>query len=416
LKIRANILHTPLGDFPIPQQLQGKLSIVDGVIHEVVYKDLPPIRWDNFPEKIEQIYNHQLPELEQRFSEVFKELGVNKHVELKANLNNGIKQGHSKIQILTARRAIAEFEYNSRKTLDTGLWFFNKGFPTYITGYHYVELCFWKTTVSSGTLGYKTYRDKDRRIWLFDRFCDNDRDCFGTIYMKGRRDGATSRALLKSYFIAATGYGRHTGMQSQDDDQSAILFKKHIVEPSKRLPSFWKPKDDGNSNPKKAINFTEPSVRVGKEKSLKNRLLDAGDEELKLGSYLDSTIDFEATVENAYDSQMLQFYLLDEAGKLAKIDVTKMWGIVSRCLVVGKNIIGKAAVTSTVEEGNKGGANFKKLWNQSNYSNKSVNNRTVSGLYRLFLPAYDGYEGFIDTYGYSIIDNPTEPTYNTDGE
>jgi hypothetical protein len=33
---------------------------------------------------------------------------------------------------------------------------------------------------------------------------------------------------------------------------------------------------------------------------------------------------------------------------------------------------------------------------------------TASGLYRYFCPAYDGYEGFIDEYGKSIIDAPTE--------
>ena len=62
---------------------------------------------------------------------------------------------------------------------------------------------------------------------------------------------------------------------------------------------------------------------------------------------------------------------------------------------------------STVNELSKsGGENFKNLWNDSDPNDLDANGRTRSGLYQYFTPAYDGYEGFIDEYGMSVVDTP----------
>ena len=43
----------------------------------------------------------------------------------------------------------------------------------------------------------------------------------------------------------------------------------------------------------------------------------------------------------------------------------------------------------------KGGKQYKKLWEDSDPCMRNANGRTVSGLYRLFIPAYDALEGFL---------------------
>jgi hypothetical protein len=52
----------------------------------------------------------------------------------------------------------------------------------------------------------------------------------------------------------------------------------------------------------------------------------------------------------------------------------------------------------------KGGSEFKLLW-----ENADLNKRmpTINRLVRYFSPAYDGYEGFIDKYGFSVMSSPT---------
>ena len=47
---------------------------------------------------------------------------------------------------------------------------------------------------------------------------------------------------------------------------------------------------------------------------------------------------------------------------------------------------------------------------------RNANGRTVSGLYRLFIPAQDSLEGFFDIYGYPVIETPESPVEGIDGE
>ncbi len=71
---------------------------------------------------------------------------------------------------------------------------------------------------------------------------------------------------------------------------------------------------------------------------------------------------------------------------------------------------------STVNESKKGGANFYAIWEKSSIISKTENGRTGSGLWRYFVPAYDGIEGFIDEYGNSVIETPEIPIMGIDGE
>ena len=61
---------------------------------------------------------------------------------------------------------------------------------------------------------------------------------------------------------------------------------------------------------------------------------------------------------------------------------------------------------STSNALDKGGSNFKKLYNDSDVSKRNRNGQTKSGLYSLFVPMEWNYEGFIDEYGFPVFDNP----------
>jgi len=71
---------------------------------------------------------------------------------------------------------------------------------------------------------------------------------------------------------------------------------------------------------------------------------------------------------------------------------------------------------STSNALNKGGANFKKLYEDSNPSTRNPNGQTKSGLYSLFIPMEWNMEGFIDRYGMPVIDTPEKPVLGIDGE
>ena len=50
---------------------------------------------------------------------------------------------------------------------------------------------------------------------------------------------------------------------------------------------------------------------------------------------------------------------------------------------------------STVNPMDKGGQQYKELWRDSDPMDRNANGRTKSGLYRLFIPAYEALEGFL---------------------
>jgi hypothetical protein len=63
----------------------------------------------------------------------------------------------------------------------------------------------------------------------------------------------------------------------------------------------------------------------------------------------------------------------------------------------------------------KGGGNFKKLYYASDVTQRNRNGQTSSGLYSLFIPMEWNYEGFIDTYGLPVFDQPKKETVDPSG-
>ena len=70
---------------------------------------------------------------------------------------------------------------------------------------------------------------------------------------------------------------------------------------------------------------------------------------------------------------------------------------------------------STSNALDKGGRNFKKLYDDSNVNKRNANGQTRSGLYSLFIPMEWNYEGYIDSYGYPVFDTPQKPVFGPHG-
>ena len=70
---------------------------------------------------------------------------------------------------------------------------------------------------------------------------------------------------------------------------------------------------------------------------------------------------------------------------------------------------------STSNALDKGGRNFKKLYDDSDVTKRNANGQTRSGLYSLFIPMEWNYEGYIDAYGFPVFETPTKKTYGPHG-
>lgn len=283
-----------------------------------------------------------------------------------------------------------------------GLWFYNNGIPTYITGHHYMLLQWSKMDI-----GYASYLDFQRKLFIHYAACESDPRSVGQVYVKCRRSGYTnvsSSILVDEGTQVAEkllGIISKTGKDAQEN-----VFMKKVFPMFRSYPFFFKPVQDGTTNPRMELAFREPSKRITKNNKA-----------VMMTQALDTVINWKNTVNNAYDGEKLHTLFLDESGKYeSPIDVNELWRIHRTCLLVGKKVVGKALVGSTVNPLDKGGANFRKLYYDSDPKKRNENGRTKSGLYKIFIPAYEALEGFFDQYGLPIVNDPEKPVNTMEGD
>ena len=296
-------------------------------------------------------------------------------------------------------RPYIEEEFRRRRE---GFWFYNNGTPTYITGRHYMMLQWTRLDV-----GYPYFLNFQREIYLHMAACESDPRCIGQLYTKCRRSGYTNICSAVLVDEATQVKDKLMGIQSKTGkDAQENIFMKKVVYMFRHYPFFFKPIQDGTTNPRMELAFREPSKRITKNNKTSQK-----------GEALNTVINWKNTTNNAYDGEKLHILYLDEAGKWEKpTDIRDAWRIQRTCLIVGRKIVGKALVGSTVNPMDKGGSQYKDLWEDSNPTERNANGRTKTGLYRLFIPAYESLEGFFDKYGHPVIDDPDNTLEGIDDE
>ena len=81
---------------------------------------------------------------------------------------------------------------------------------------------------------------------------------------------------------------------------------------------------------------------------------------------LDTTIDWKNTGDNSYDGEKLKLLVHDESGKWEKPNnILNNWRVTKTTLRLGSRVIGKCMMGSTSNSLDKGGRNFKKLYDDS---------------------------------------------------
>jgi hypothetical protein len=63
----------------------------------------------------------------------------------------------------------------------------------------------------------------------------------------------------------------------------------------------------------------------------------------------------------------------------------------------------------------KKGAEYEKIWKDSDLSKRDKNGQTISGLYPIFIPAKYCLEGKFDIYGFTIVEDTVEKVMTDEG-
>ena len=291
------------------------------------------------------------------------------------------------------------------KRRDEGFWFLNNNKPTYITGAHYMYLQWSKIDV-----GAPDFREANRLFYIFWEACKADKRCYGMCYLKNRRSGFSFMSSAETVNLATLASDSRYGILSKTGNDAKKMFTDKVVPISVNYPFFFKPIQDGMDRPKSELAYRVPASKFTRKKITTNEK-----QEDLVG--LDTTIDWKNTGDNSYDGEKLNLLVHDESGKWERPDnILNNWRVTKTCLRLGSRIVGKCMMGSTSNALEKGGGNFKKLYNASDVTKRNRNGQTKSGLYSLFIPMEWNYEGFIDEYGYPVFDNPHNDVYGPDGE
>lgn len=262
-----------------------------------------------------------------------------------------------------------------------GVWIWIGERMRYITGRYYFYLQDY--TLEDGNA--PEFREADRLYYLFFQYWFFILWCLGIIRTKKRRQGASSQSCSNILYEAIFYKNSNCGLLSKTHLDSKDTFRDMITTAYQMLPPFFKQR------------------LVGKEDSVTELIL-AHDKGAQ------SKINYRAPVLNAYDRGRMSYVLVDEGGKYPKeTPVSKLLSIIGKTLIKGVKRVGWMDWPSTVNEMTKGGgAEYHKIWKNANQFKRKP---TLNRLVRFFQPAYEAYEGFIDEFGDSVVDAPTEEQY-----
>ena len=290
------------------------------------------------------------------------------------------------------------------KRREEGFWFYNQGIPTYITGSHYMYLQWTKIDV-----GKPEFRESNRLFFIFWEACKSDTRCYGMCYLKNRRSGFSFMASSELVHQATISSDSRYGILSKTGADAKKMFTDKVVPISVNYPFFFKPIQDGMDRPKTELAYRVPASKLTRKKLDQNSQI----EDIQ---GLDTTIDWKNTGDNSYDGEKLQLLAHDESGKWERPDnILNNWRVTKTTLRLGSRIVGKCMMGSTSNALDKGGDNFKKLYDASDVTKRNRNGQTNSGLYSLFIPMEWNYEGYINTYGIPVFETPKKAVKGIDG-
>tara|TARA_R110000803_G_scaffold78075_5_gene143167 strand:+ start:10726 stop:13377 length:2652 start_codon:yes stop_codon:yes gene_type:complete len=284
-----------------------------------------------------------------------------------------------------------------------GLWFYNDGTPTYITGRHWFQLQ-WGKMMDGGI--YPDYRDCQRLLAYHKEACFIDERCMGQIFLKSRQTGFTYGIVSDSIEVATSTLNVKNGLTSMTEDDAKKAFSKQSYL-YQELPFFFQPITRGRADSLSKLDFGRPADLSKKSKLAKDTSTEG---------YLNTSLDYQATKEKAYDGQSLAFYVGDECAKWNAASYIEHINTLLPTIFRGGRVTGKCFLGSTIGKLDQGGEDFKVLYLNSKVVNREKSGYTATKLYSYFMPAHKNFELCIDKYGKCWEEAPPKGTLNTFGK
>lgn len=379
------------------RQVRNLMEDVPNSLYEL------PITLPNKPENYKKIVNYGLSKKQRKFP-YYSQKMVREIDSLDMSDTFTMPDDYCKAHGLKLNSKLTkeEFILQEFERTTNGFWFYNGDNLEFVTRYHYFILQYWliPNDVKGGITTNPEFVDMIRdRHYAIQNLID-DPNYSGLAFLGCRRSSKSVDGMATGYLDTATRMNGNFTIQSKTEADAEKVFAK-LVKSWKKLPSWYKPKDTGDRNPKRGIYFDNTRTRSTKD----------ADKEYE--DVLEGVIEPHPSVPEAIDGARTTFQFNDEFGK-GKVKVSERQKVNKICCFSGSNIIGFMFWATTVEEmEKKGGAEAKIIWDESNPTRLDDNGRTESTMARLFFPAeYGMFDGtdpktklrFIDEWGYSRRD------------
>lgn len=286
-----------------------------------------------------------------------------------------------------------QFIFDEVERLNNGEWIIIGGEPTYINNYCYFFLSHF---ILEDSGEYPEYRDTSLYYYRFVEICDKARLCTGHTLLKARRLGATSMVMARMLLKALLTRNKSFGITSKTgvDAETAFGF---LVNAFQALKPYLKPQMEGNESPKKVLSLKKQANRVRKDQKT------AGNKE-----GLNNKVLWRSTSMNTFDGGAYEDILVDESGKFStEVPIDKYLAVVTKCVKKGAKVTGKLCLPTTCNPPALGGASYRVVFDNSDQSKADYLGQTKTGLYRIMIPAFCGFAGYIDFYGNSVWETPT---------
>lgn len=259
---------------------------------------------------------------------------------------------------------------------ENGVWFFNNGEPTYITGMHYdfMALCDFEDFG-----GKPEYFEQQRLDFYFRDLVRKDPNCYGSVILKCRRCGMTAEEMCQAVYTLLEDFNQKIGLQSNELQKKCLpelmhpIINMYIKRPKWMRESFYAP------NNKKPVNSL---------KLISSVIDDNQDQENDdTSGWLGGNIIPYPTVASAMDGSKKKYIIMDEVWKWKEASPSDTLFINKKC-VVQYGIKGKIGMLSTMGDSDSLAMAIKEgceIWGQSNPKVRDPNGRTTSGLYKWFV-------------------------------
>lgn len=307
-----------------------------------------------------------------------------------------------------------------RKRRKEGVWFYNKGIPTYITGSHYFLLQWCKVYAVNALMDFKEFKELfgidtpfsyytqwyadygryvefQRDIFYLLDLVDNEKNSAGLFLTKAKKTGVTMLMACHLLNLGTLNKNKQLAIMSKKTKDAIEVNFLYMYHAFMGLPKAFQPMYSNLPKEKGEIFF---GAKIFRGTSKKGKALSQQEQ----NEALNTKIKCVATALKAFDSPVQYRAWIDEPTKIfeeSNLDIQELYDTSLATVKIQQKITGKIYLTCYVSEGNDEGVDIcRKIYFDSKLKTiKGGDNRTKSEMYCHHISAlYSDFES-IDKYG-----------------